>query len=338
MILILSTDSDTSTSAVMEWLITWKIPVIRLNDNDVFRYPVKIYIEDCKIKFEIQFENRTVSSDEIKVVWFRKFGFFYYYEAFNDIKKNLGLDYYYKVSAEQRKVLNLMTKALNDRQWLCHYNAIGLNKFDVLCKAMKANLKIPYSLITNSKKTLKNDKNLKRKKIISKGSGDLLYINLNEDTLLTTLTCDFTDQIDNIPDQFFPSLIQEKIEKIFELRIFYLDGDFFSMAIFSQQNKVTETDFRNYDRDKPNRWVPYELPDDIRSNLNTLMNDLKLNTGSIDMIYSKQKEYIFLEVNPAGQFGMVSKPCNYSLEKKVAIFLKNKLPRYEIDTTKETLN
>jgi D-alanine-D-alanine ligase-like ATP-grasp enzyme len=50
---------------------------------------------------------------------------------------------------------------------------------------------------------------------------------------------------------------------------------------------------------------------------------LKLNTGSIDLIVNTTGEYIFLEVNPVGQFGMVSSPCNYYLEREIARFLSN---------------
>ncbi len=53
------------------------------------------------------------------------------------------------------------------------------------------------------------------------------------------------------------------------------------------------------------------------------MDKLDLNCGSIDMIVNTKNEFIFLEVNPVGQFGMVSEPCNYFLEKKVAEFLLN---------------
>lgn len=51
------------------------------------------------------------------------------------------------------------------------------------------------------------------------------------------------------------------------------------------------------------------------------MNSLNLNTGSIDLIVDTQDNYYFLEINPVGQFGMVSQPCNYYLEKKVAEYL-----------------
>jgi hypothetical protein len=35
------------------------------------------------------------------------------------------------------------------------------------------------------------------------------------------------------------------------------------------------------------------------------------------------KELVFLEINPVGQFGMVSHPCNYYLEKRIAQNLIN---------------
>jgi glutathione synthase/RimK-type ligase-like ATP-grasp enzyme len=53
------------------------------------------------------------------------------------------------------------------------------------------------------------------------------------------------------------------------------------------------------------------------------MTDLCLDTGSIDIVRTTDGRYVFLEVNPVGQFGMVSVPCNYNLELKVAKYLAN---------------
>ncbi len=93
------------------------------------------------------------------------------------------------------------------------------------------------------------------------------------------------------------------------------------MGIFSQNNSKTKEDFRNYDQNLPNRNVPIKLPLDIEGKLKKLMKKLNLNSGSIDLIYTIDNKYVFLEVNPVGQFGMVSFPCNYNLEKKIAEFL-----------------
>ena len=49
------------------------------------------------------------------------------------------------------------------------------------------------------------------------------------------------------------------------------------------------------------------------------------------MIQSDKNELVFLEINPVGQFGMVSSPCNYYLEKKVASKLKKLLENEKMD-------
>lgn len=55
--------------------------------------------------------------------------------------------------------------------------------------------------------------------------------------------------------------------------------------------------------------------------LNKLMKLLKLNTGSIDMIVDHNNNYIFLEVNPVGQFVAYGEFCNYYLDREMAKIL-----------------
>ena len=43
------------------------------------------------------------------------------------------------------------------------------------------------------------------------------------------------------------------------------------------------------------------------------------------------QEFVFLEVNPVGQFGWVSKNCNYYLEKKIALKLINLKKKFAMD-------
>jgi glutathione synthase/RimK-type ligase-like ATP-grasp enzyme len=93
------------------------------------------------------------------------------------------------------------------------------------------------------------------------------------------------------------------------------------MAILSQADEQTKIDFRRYNEKKPNRFVPFKLPAEIDQKIRLLFKKIGLNTGSVDMIVDQQDNYYFLEINPVGQFGMVSQPCNYFLEKQVALHL-----------------
>ena len=140
------------------------------------------------------------------------------------------------------------------------------------------------------------------------------YTELIEDELLHTT---------NEEIHFFPSLIMEQIEKESEIRTFYLDGHFFSMVIFSQSSNQTVVDFRKYNSQKPNKTEPYKLPKNVEVKLDNLFNELKLNCGSVDLIINKNGDYVFLEINPVGQYGMVSEPCNYNLDKIIAKYLIN---------------
>lgn len=134
--------------------------------------------------------------------------------------------------------------------------------------------------------------------------------------------------ISNMPEYFFPILVQHEIKKDFEIRTFYLDEKFYSAAIISQNDSQTSVDFRNYNFDNPNRIIPYKIPDEIECKLKCIMKELNLETGSIDMIYSNNK-YYFLEINPMGQYDMISAPCNLMLPKHIAFFLCKKDNEYE---------
>jgi glutathione synthase/RimK-type ligase-like ATP-grasp enzyme len=91
--------------------------------------------------------------------------------------------------------------------------------------------------------------------------------------------------------------------------------------MFTQNNSQTQIDFRKYCYKRPSRSVPYRLPEAVEFRLHELMKVLQLKTGSIDLVRTTDGRYVFLEVNPVGQFGMVSGPCNYHLERKVAELL-----------------
>ena len=67
--------------------------------------------------------------------------------------------------------------------------------------------------------------------------------------------------------------------------------------------------------------MPIDIPNEIVCKLQLLMKELVLESGSIDMIVTPDDKYVFLEVNPVGQFDYVGKRCNYQLDKEIALTL-----------------
>ncbi|WP_062059238.1 hypothetical protein [Aquimarina longa] len=203
-----------------------------------------------------------------------------------------------------------------------------LNKPIVLQEAQKIGLLVPKTLITNSKEELIHFLRDCNQKIITKPIHEVMrdhHYELEKDEYLFIYQMtQLLEELDDKPDIFAPSLFQEYIEKEYEIRTIYINGECYSTAIFSQLNEQTKIDMRNRDANEPTRYFPYKLDASTEEKINVLMNKLNLNFGAIDFIKSVEGDCFFLEINPVGQYGDVSIFGNYYLHKKIAEFLLNK--------------
>lgn len=201
-----------------------------------------------------------------------------------------------------------------------YHKEIHNNRLTNLILAQDCGLAVPPTLVTTSKKELLEFYNENNFKIVSKpihnghlffSEGSKAYVSKGTEILNANF-------ISELESSFAASLFQGYIEKAAELRIFVLKGEIFPMAIFSQLDEKTKIDYRNYNLKKPNRNVPFRLPIEIESSVLEFMSKINLDTGSIDIILTPNDDFYFLEVNPTGQFGWLSKECNYYIEKHIA--------------------
>lgn len=321
MILLLSKDLDQSTDDVIDWLNYFQCPFIRLNGDDYLNFKFSYSYEISK-NDALCIEG--VNLNEIKSVWYRRWISFNFIfknalEKINNVDPVSLADIKNNIVTEMRKSYQPIFDFLKKKttKSIPSIDSLTINKLNILIEAKNKGIKIPESIICNNKIDLIKFKE-KHAKIITKPLGEVITFE-GKDTLYFTRTIIIDEEkLGKIEEYFFPSFFQEYIEKEIEIRSFYLEGKFYSMAIFSQLDEKTRVDFRNYNDIHPNRKVPMNLPQTLESKLDELMQGLKLNTGSLDLILTPQGEFYFLEVNPVGQFGMTSYPCNYYLEKKVA--------------------
>ncbi len=316
MIIIFSNKDDTSTNEVINWLDFYSVKYIRFNSSDFLNSKIKINPTNRSFLFNIK--GNEIKSSEIKAAWFRRFNILPY------IKEGLNID------IEQK---NQITKALfqdidatveylfnciPNKKWLNNPKNININKLLQLEFAHKIGFKIPKTITTNDKDVIKEE--LLQNKFITKSIDSQLSLDIENNALLAYTSSINNDDLTEIP-QIIPSLIQSEIDKDIEIRSFLLGEELYSMAIFSQEDNQTSVDFRKYNLTIPNRTIPYKLPLDIEEKILSFAKYFNLNSGSFDIIKDKKGEYVFLEVNPVGQFGMVSQPCNYNLEQKIAKYL-----------------
>ena len=317
MVLILSTLGDQTTTSVIRWLLYFGVStdkIVRVNDTDLLRVNrIALSEKGLSTELRIQNSNYNIKLHEVESYWYRRGQWRFAFEKTG----SYGLD------VTLRKEISGIERFINDflrrlpTRIGCYYEN-EVNKLTCLLMANNIGLKIPKTLITALKEAV--DMSTRASKAIT----DIMQCRVGDKILgVHTILLD-EETFNTAPTVFFPTLFQQYIQKSYELRIFYLHGELYPMAIFSQNNEKTRIDFRHYDRERPNRTVPYKLPRYIQSKLLRLMKLLKFSSGSIDMVVDEMGDYYFLEVNPIGQFEQVSFPCNYFLEREVArrLYLK----------------
>jgi len=318
MILIISESLEHSTGEVIAWLNYYGFKWFRVNDYH-FVKNLKSELLSKKKDFEFFIDGVPINYKDIYSIWYRRIP---------DVTNNPYIfpsntdnqDLCHSAYQELRPIFYFFLSILNKKKWLGDPDLSTTNKLHNLKLASELGINIPDTIITSNKAELLNFRK-NHKKIIVKPLHAIVKV-LFKNTPYRTYTTLISDKwLKHLPDNFFPSLFQKYINKQYEIRTFFINNNFYSMAIFSQADKQTSIDFRNYNYEKPTRRVPYKLPKKFEDKLREFMKLAYLNTGSIDIIRNEKNEYVFLEVNPVGQFGMVSKPCNYYLEQKIANFL-----------------
>jgi hypothetical protein len=308
MILIISSDTDMTTSDVIEWLRYYQVNFFRINDSD--KYVLLNYslsTNSCAI--EIIVNQKKIQLHSIRAIWYRR-GFL----------NNIFFDKQIEKIVQTSAILNehlLNFVETNAHKSLGKFSFNNLLKLDILFFARKAGFEIPKSLVTSFKSELLKfisestsviSKSIQNPYRVKKGGYNF---------------ANYTSEINPkviglIPDFFSPALFQQKIKKIFEIRVFYLDGEVYSSGIYQILSSI---DYRSNDASNI-RIFPVELPAEIKDKTILFFKNIGSNNGSIDIMYDGEN-YIFLELNPVGQFNFISTKCNYKLEQKVAQWLKN---------------
>lgn len=314
MVLIFSIDGDLSTDIVISWLKQYNHPYIRINAKDLL-------VDEVYINFNEEYlniGNKEILFSEIQSIWYRRFSL----DGTNELKKlsnRLDFEIASLINKEFTSISNGIINMLRHKRWLTHPDSTNLNKISVLQAAKIVGLDVPLTLVSNNKENLITI--LSQRKIITKSAYSFKFLHSNKGVFTMYTSRISEDELNDFPLKFSPSMLQEEIKKMYEIRTFFLVDNFYSMAIFSQQNKQTALDFRRYAWDRPNRYVPYRLPIEVEKKLRKLLKKINLNCASLDIIRGVNGKYYFIEINPVGQFGMVDFPCNYGLHKKIAMQL-----------------
>ena len=119
--------------------------------------------------------------------------------------------------------------------------------------------------------------------------------------------------------RFAPVIFQEHIRADIDLRITVIGEAMFSAEILSGETDY-HVDFRMTMHAATIR--PHVLPDEVVKKLRAYMNALGLVYGAIDMRLTPDGEYVFLEINPAGQWLFIEERTGQPITAALVEYLK----------------
>lgn len=312
MILVLSFEGyEQCTDPVIDWLLYRNANFIKISLRDLYEKNRVVFdIENKKLYY-----NDIDLTESVTCVYYRRFE--------DSIKLNLRKVYpvnqaLYELQNELEDLVHYFYYLLKDKKWLPDLSKSDLDKLTALNIAQECGLKIPKSIVVTTKKDALSLITMVPSIIKPIRFSGYYRCGAHTYSMYTNLIQP-TDMEKMKIQHFFPTLIQEKIEKDFEIRLFYLESQIYASAIMVGDKDYDDVK-RCFDTEDIS-WIPFELPQEIILKIINFMNRAGLNTGSIDMMKDKNGNFVFIEVNPVGQFIAPSKRCNFNLEQKIANLL-----------------
>ncbi len=311
MIVILCKSKDNYAQNIIEWLKIYDCEYVVVDLDFEFFFKIEIIFKRFDFKIKLLLNNgMELNFNEIS----------YFLCRSGSLKKNMIThsisnefdnkiaDYY--LNLEKDTLIDFIYEEISKKS-LGFISQKPLNKLIQIRKAQLAGILVPDTFITNSKKNI--NKFTDSTELITKAIQENIGF---QDRVKVIYQRVKLVKIKELPFSFFPSLFQKRLIKELEIRTFYLDNKFYSIAIYNSEQVVDMRDYYHVQN-----HFKFQLPKELELKLTQLMKTLNLVSGSIDLILSDKGEFYFLEVNPAGQYDWVSVFGSYNLDEKIAKFL-----------------
>jgi glutathione synthase/RimK-type ligase-like ATP-grasp enzyme len=182
-----------------------------------------------------------------------------------------------------------------------------------LALAQKAGLEIPPTLMTNDPE--------EASEFARRHEGNVIYKQFIAlpDTWRETrrLGAEEVKIIETV--RLTPVIFQSYVEAVADLRVTVVGDEFYAASTDLRKAEYPVDVRLNLDM----RYEPHQLPSAVEARLRTMMHWLGLEYGAIDMRLTSDGRYVFLEINPAGQFLYIE----YMTGQKIAAALAEHLIR-----------
>jgi len=303
MILIVTNRQDQTADFLILELKKREIDYVRFNTED---FPNNVLvnwkIKDGILDGYLMFPKKRIDFSLIKSVWYRR--------PVSPIPAEAVLDKEAQnfIIEESWAALEGLWKTLTCF-WVSNPDNIRIaeNKLYQLKMASQIGFKVWPTLVTNevdSARTFYQDhrgdviyKPLRKGRLVREDKQSFIFTNLISDELAK----EFSDI------KYAPCLLQKYIHKKTELRVTVIGSRVFAVEIESQIIPSAVHDWRRSQATLPHRL--FELPANIEYRCTDLVKKLGLQFGALDLIVTPDNEYVFVEINPNGQWAWMQQLC-----------------------------
>ncbi|MDD2966306.1 MAG: hypothetical protein PHN64_02265 [Desulfovibrionaceae bacterium] len=309
--LIISHSLDYSTDLICFELKKRNIRYLRLNRDKFSGIKISVNPAECSMRVALN-SNLIyhINNSSLSSIYFRA-------PVFLRAHKNYSLEEQLYRSQWSSFIRNLVI--FENALWINHpvstYKAE--NKIYQLKKAKDVGLDIPQTIVSNHIPCFKE---LKYEKLAVKSLDTALFYDNMQELFVYTQSV-LRDELTEEQLKIAPVIMQELLEHKIDIRVTVIGKNIYPVRIFSCSVGV----IGDWRREKKNlSYEPFELPEDIKKKILQLMEDLGLEFGGVDFIYANGK-YYFVEVNPTGEWGWLTRTANIDIDKKIANLLCSNL-------------
>lgn len=318
-ILLLTNKNDVTVDFIIKELQKRNIPYYRLNTEDIpNKVLINFSVNTSTYKLIDKIKDVTLNLLDFESIYYRR-------PLLNELSyiKDINMQEQSYLKSELAFILEGIYKILRKKYWVNNVYDIreAENKIYQLQLAQELGFKIPQLLLSNETEFVNqfNEKNIDC--IIKPIKSGNMRDEKNPKAIFTTK---FKDDClkDSKRIEAFPIFIQNNIHKKYDLRIIVIGNEAYAAEIDSQVYKSSEIDWRRGQNILTHK--KHKLPEIIKKKCLQLTSVLNLNYSAIDMVFDKNGEYVFLEINPNGQWAWIENRLGFPISEKIVDLLVEK--------------
>jgi hypothetical protein len=184
------------------------------------------------------------------------------------------------------------------------------DKAEQLIRARQAGFDVPATIISNDPEQVRDFCSEMQgiQNVVYKPQNSIMFSRNDVMEVVYTASLDdgHYDRLGEIKN--CPGIFQQKLPKRYDIRVTIFGYHLFSVAIYSQDSPGTQIDWRAYswggDDDFP-RHEPVKLPEGLQKRCLDFVRSYGLEYGAIDFVLTPDGRYVFLELNPNGQWAWI---------------------------------